>query len=427
MLKKILQKKIGGLAKQIVLVHKPEIIGITGSVGKTTTKEAIAAVLQSRFMIRASFKNYNNEIGLPLTVIGEESPGRSITGWTSVIQKAKKVISNSQVAYPEMLVLEMGVDHPGDMDYLTSIVKPTRAVITRLGTAHLEFFSSVNELHQEKLKLAKALGEEGILIYNFEDTALHTACSDFPVRMISYGISQGADVKATNVSLNISLEKNDIGMTFKLEYDGSVVPVFIPGLLSTPSLLAALAGAAVGFSYGINGIEVSQALQNFKLPAGRMNLVAGKNNVLIIDDSYNSSPEAVIESLETVLGLPKDQYNKSWIVLGDMRELGKDSQTAHKNIGIFCAEKNFDFLVTVGEEAKLISQNALEVKMSADRIHHFPDSESAAEFLKQHISEKDVVLIKGSQAVRMEKIVKQLMKNPERASELLVRQGSEWM
>lgn len=426
MLKKILQNKLKTLSHQIIRSHKPEIIGITGSVGKTTTKEAVATVLQSRFTIRSSYKNYNNEIGLPLTVIGAQSPGRSVSGWLSIFQKAKKLISNSQTTYPEMLILEMGVDHPGDMDYLTSIAKPSRAIITRLGRAHAEFFSSVNELHQEKLKLARALSEDGILIYNFEDEILRSACSDFKVRMISYGVSVGADVQATNISLHISIDTTEVGMTFKLEYDGSVVPVFIPGLISRPSLLAALAAAAIGFSYGLNGIEVSDALHNFRLPPGRMNMIGGQHNTLIIDDTYNSSPEAVIESLLTVSEIPRDQYNKSWVILGDMRELGKESQSAHKQIGIVCAENKIDYLVTVGDEAQYISKSAKETGMDEECIHHFSDSMAAAEFLEKYITEKDVLLVKGSQAVRMEKIVKHLMKYPERAPELLVRQGSEW-
>jgi UDP-N-acetylmuramoyl-tripeptide--D-alanyl-D-alanine ligase len=426
MLKKILQKKLKTLSSQIIRAHKPEIIGITGSVGKTTTKEAVAKVLQSRFTTRASYKNYNNEIGLPLTIIGAESPGRSLKGWMSVFKQAEKIISDPKVAYPEMLVLEMGVDHPGDMDYLVSIVKPSRAIITRLGRAHVEFFSSVNELHQEKLKLAKALSLDGILIYNYDDENVRSACSNFKVKTISYGLTIGADVRATNVSLHISKDKAEVGMTFKLEYDGSVVPVFIPGLISRPSLLAGLAAAAVGFSYGFNGIEVSDALHSFQIPPGRMNLIAGIQNTLIIDDSYNSSPEAASESIMTVLDLPQDQYNHSWAILGDMRELGKESQSAHKQIGILCAEKKIDYLVTVGEEAGYISKSAREAGMKVKHIHHFTDSMAAAEFLVNNISDRDLILIKGSQAVRMEKIVKKLMQNPNQASELLVRQGIEW-
>lgn len=426
MLKKILQKKLKTLASQIISAHKPEIIGITGSVGKTTTKEAVAKVLQSRFTTRASYKNYNNEIGLPLTIIGAESPGRSVMGWMSIFKQAEKIISDQKVAYPEMLVLEMGVDHPGDMDYLTSIARPSRAIITRLGRAHVEFFSSVHELHQEKLKLARSLSEEGILIYNYDDENVRLACSDFKVKTISYGLTIGADVRATNVSLHISIDKAEVGMTFKLEYDGSVVPVFIPGLISRPSLLAGLAAAAVGFSYGFNGIEVSDALNSFHIPPGRMNLIAGKQNTLIIDDSYNSSPEAATESILTVLELPPNQYNHSWVILGDMRELGKESQLAHKQIGILCAENKIDYLVTVGEEAAYISKSAREAGMKINQIHHFTNSLAAAEFLEANISNRDVLLIKGSQAVRMEKIVKKLMQNPDQASKLLVRQGTEW-
>lgn len=244
--------------------------------------------------------------------------------------------------------------------------------------------------------------------------------------MINYGVSVGADVQATNISLHISIDTTEVGMTFKLEYDGSVVPVFIPGLISRPSLLAALAAAAVGFSYGLNGIEVSDALHNFRLPPGRMNMIGGQHNTLIIDDTYNSSPEAVIESLLTVSEIPRDQYNKSWVILGDMRELGKESQSAHKQIGIVCAENKIDYLVTVGDEAQYISKSAKETGMDEECIHHFSDSMAAAEFLEKYITEKDVLLVKGSQAVRMEKIVKHLMKYPERAPELLVRQGSEW-
>lgn len=426
MIKKIVQKKVATLAKNIVKTHNPEIIAITGSVGKTTTKEAIATVLSSRFNTRASFKNYNNELGVPLTIIGSKSPRRSVSGWLEVFAQAKKIGHTPKINYPEMLVLEMGIDHPGDMDYLTSIVAPSRVVMTRLGSAHAEFFSSVNDLHQEKLKLISALQDQGILIYNYEDEILRTYCQDFPGKTLSYGIDEKADVRGTNIALSIDTDSSQVGMSFKLECVGSVVPVFIPGLFSTPSLLAALAGAAVGFSYEFNGIEVADALANFKLPPGRMNLISGFNEQIIIDDSYNSSPEACVESIKAVLEIPRDQYHKLWVVLGDMRELGQDSRNAHKNIGNFCAEKKIDYLITVGEEAKNISEAAKKSGMNEKNVWHFESSIDAAEFLKTKVQAKDLILVKGSQAVRMEKIVKHLMKFPEKAKELLVRQEPEW-
>ena len=425
-MKQMLKKQLAVAAKKILATYNPEIIGVTGSVGKTTTKEAIATVLGSRFNVRATYKNYNNEIGVPLTVIGATSPGRSLQGWLKVFAQAKKISADAKTTYPEMLVLEMGVDHPGDMDYLTSIAKPHRAVITRLGSAHVEFFSSISELHTEKFKLAQALPEDGVLIYNYEDQELRKKVADFPYKSISYGFSDGADVKAEASSLNFVTHTTRVGVSFKIEYDGSAVPVFVPGLVSRPGVLSALAAAAVAYSYNFNSIEISEALGKFKPPVGRMNVMSGLRETLIIDDTYNSSPEAVSESLETIFEIPKSDYRENWIVLGDMKELGNRSKQAHEEIGALVAEKKFHHLVAVGPEAEAIFESAKASGMDSDKVWYFAEANEAAEFLAKNISSQDILLIKGSQAVRLEKIVKRLMKEPEKAAELLVRQGSEW-
>lgn len=423
MMKRLIEKRLAQSAQRLIAARQPEIIAITGSVGKTTTKDAIAAVLAARFAVRATHKNYNNEIGLPLTVIGVDSPGRSLLGWSKVFREAKNLAVDRQAPYPEMLVLEMGIDHPGDMDVLTHIAPPARAVITRLGTAHAEFFSSLTELHAEKLKLAAALGDEGIFIYNYEDEKLRAAGQASKARTLSYGFSRQADVAAENIALHVSA---DPGVNFKLVYDGSAVPVSIPGLISRPGILAALAGAAVGFSYGLNAIEIAQALKNFHTPAGRMHLLPGGYDGLLIDDSYNSSPEAVRESLDTVAEIDRQEYGEAWIVLGDMRELGVESRRAHHDIGEYVAGKGFDHLVTVGPEAALIAEEARKRGMKTEQIVSFTDADSAAAYIKEKVGKGDLVLVKGSQAVRLEKVVKQLMKEPKRAAELLVRQGKEW-
>ncbi len=428
MLKKILQKKLAFVAREIIAARKPEIIGISGSVGKTSTKEAIACVLRRSFPLRETYKNYNNEIGLPLTIIGAQSPGRSIFGWFKLLKEGQRIARDVQVPYPQMLVLEMGIDHPGDMDVLTSIAKPHRAVLTRLGTAHAEFFSSLQELYKEKLKLAEALSEEGIAIYNYDDEILHTAMQDLSRRSISYGFSPLANVRADNVHITTSpgVDK-EIGSSFKLLYEGSSVPVFLPGVISRPGILSALAAAAVGFSYGLNAIEISTSLRDYVSPPGRMKLLAGKFDQLIIDDTYNSSPEAATESLETVALIPRNEYGHSWIVLGDMRELGAESVAAHSVLGREVADHGFDHLISVGEEAAHISLAAIKNGMPEKMVRHFENSEAALDYLDAEVAARDLVLVKGSQAVRMEKIVKRLMKEPERASELLVRQGKEWL
>lgn len=423
MLKRLLQQKLAAAARRLIAARRPEIIGISGSVGKTTSKEAIAAVLSARFAVRATYKNYNNEIGLPLTVIGADTPGRSLSGWLAVLRQAKRLAEDKQAAYPEMLVLEMGIDRPGDMDALLAIARPSRAVLTRLGTAHLEFFPSLAALYSEKLKIAQGLLPDGICIYNYEDEALRGAVADLPCQTIGYGFSRQAEVAAENISIRFGAEP---GSSFKLVYDGSAVPVFIPGLVSRPGILAALAGAAVGFSYGLNAIEIAGALAQFSVPAGRMRVLSGINQSLIIDDTYNSSPEAAEESLRTLAEIPRDTYAASWAVLGDMRELGAESERAHRSIGARVAELGIDRLVTVGAEAALIAAAARQAGMPAERIMACPEATAAADYLASELAAHDVVLIKGSQAVRLEKVVESLLAEPARAGEWLVRQGAEW-
>lgn len=425
MLKKLVEKRLAYVSRQILEKYKPEVIAVTGSVGKTTTKEAITTVLRSCFFTRSATKNYNNEIGLPLTIIGTDSPGHSLSGWQDVFKQAKRLLANKTEEYPAMLVLEMGIDRPGDMDYLTDIAKPSRAVLTRLGSAHLEFFSSLDELHAEKLKLAKALSADGMFIYNYEDERLREAAEAIPSPAISYGLSEGAHVTAENVKITFPSDNEEGGVTFKLVYSGSSVPVFIPGLYSRPALLAALAGAAVGFSYDMNALEVAGALKNFKVPAGRLRFFSGIHNSHILDDTYNASPESVVESIETLMSIPRDDYNQSWIVLGDMRELGKDSRQAHEKIGEFVFEKEINNLVTVGTHAEAISEAALKSGMSKENVFHFSASEEAATFLTENIRDCDMIVVKGSQAVRLEKIVKALLARPEDASDI-VRQGKDW-
>lgn len=425
-MKKILQKLLARRARAIIETYQPEVIGITGSVGKTSTKEAISTVLSTCFHVRASYKNYNNELGVPLTIIGLESPGRSIRGWHHVLAHAKQLTTRPDPDYPRMLVLEMGIDHPGDMQYLVDMAPPSRAVITRLGTAHLEFFPSREALHQEKLRLAEAVSGEGMVIYNYEDEKLRQAVQALSVKIWGYGFTEGADIRAEHLSFNFSGLPENRGVTFKLVSAGSVVPVFIPGVVSRPAVLAALAGAAVGLSYDMNALEISQALKNFQTPPGRMKLLEGIRQTLIIDDSYNASPEAVRESLDTVLTIPRADYHAGWLVLGDMRELGKDSETAHEKIGELCAASGVDYLVTVGTSAAAIGQAAIKEGMEQTRVWHFSNASAAADFLENTIREKDLLLVKGSQAVRLEKIVKRLLADQTQAATLLVRQGPEW-
>ncbi len=428
MVKKIIQRLLASAARDAIIAHAPEVIAVTGSVGKTSTRDAIACVLGSAFNIRTSRKNYNNEFGLPLTILDSESGGKSAKKWLEIIRAGRKLARDRRAPYPEMLVLEMGIDHPGDMDYLVSIARPTRAVLTRLGSSHAEFFPSIADLHKEKLKLAKALPDDGCFIYNAEDEALRAAADQSSVPAFGYGFSETADVQAQNIafSFNSSSDRLEPGVSFKLVHDGASVPVFIPGIISRTSVLAALAGAAVGFSYGLNSIKISTALRDFMSPAGRMRLISGIRESIIIDDTYNASPESVTAALETIADISRDHYATSWALLGDMLELGNDTVEKHRQTGRDVAAKGIDRLVAVGKLGRHIGEGALEAGMESESVTFCTDSREAAHMIAAAVGERDLLFVKGSQGARMEHIVKALMARPEEASNLLVRQGSEW-
>lgn len=425
-MKKLLQFKLRFLAKLILKKYKPEIIGITGSVGKTSTKEAIYAVLKNKYNVRQSIKNYNNEIGLPLTIIGAESAGRSLVKWTVIFIQAIKLLLFRDENYPKILILEMGIDRPGDMEYLTNIVKCRIGVVTTIGMVHAEYFDSVDGIQKEKSGLIKSIVPGGWSIVNYDDERTRKMIDLSKTKILTFGLEKKAQVRAEEIKYSFQ-DKEINGISFKLFYNGSVVPVSLPRILSKAAVYNALAAAAVGLAYDMNLIDISMALRELKSPPGRMNLLDGIKGTVIIDDTYNAEPKSMTSALDTVKVIPTDKDAHKYVVLGDMLELGQYSVEAHKKIGelVFATEVNY--LITVGERALDIAFGAKEAGMSSDFIFHFDNSEEAGRFIQDRIKQDDLILVKGSQSLRMEKIVKEIMANPIKASEFLVRQGEEWV
>lgn len=438
-MKKIIQFKLKILAKIILAKYKPDVIGITGSVGKTSAKEAVYAALSSKFNARRNIKNYNNEIGVPLTVIGADSPGKSVFGWLAVFFKALKLILIRDENYPRILILEMGVDRPGDMDYLNSIVKCKVGVVTLIGPVHLEFFGAISNIQKEKGKLIGNLPKSGRAILNYDDEKVRQMSKLTEAAALAYGFDENADVRAREAVFSFSdiADKSEFGalaanaaklagISFKLSYSGSTAPVLLPNVIGYAAVYAALAGAAAGIVYGLNLIEISQALRKFNSPRGRMNLINGIKNTLIIDDTYNSSPQSSIAALEITGKVPLAKGARRFAVLGDMLELGGYSEQGHKEVGRRAVKDKIDKLIVVGERAWDIARGAEKAGMLADNIFHFAQAEEAGKFIQERIDEGDLVLVKGSQGMRMEKIVKEIMAEPLRAKELLVRQDEMW-
>ncbi|OGF20502.1 hypothetical protein A2316_01600 [Candidatus Falkowbacteria bacterium RIFOXYB2_FULL_38_15] len=424
-MKKIMQKILYILAKKVLKKYKPEVIGITGSMGKTSAKEAVFAVLSSKFKVRQNIKNYNNELGMPLSILDVESGNRSIVKWLKVIFKGISLILFKDKDYPQILILEMGADHPGDIKYLTDLAPCKIGVATGIGPAHLEFFESVDKIVKEKRVIISHLDSSGCAILNHDDEKVYEMREKSKARVLTYGFDSEAGVRAQEDSIigdGIEIE----GMKFKLSYNGSVVPVFIPGVLGRQHIYAALVATAVGVAYDMNLVEISESLKNYKAPKGRMNLIPGIKKTLIIDDSYNSSPIPAEAALGVMKSINLPQDDKKFAILGDMLELGGFSEEGHRQVGRAVFANGIDFLITVGERSRDIGRSAIKEGMPEEVVFNFPTAEEAGLFAQSKIKQGDLILVKGSQGARMEKVVKELMAEPLLAKDLLVRQGEEW-
>ncbi len=427
MLKKILFLKLKIFARLLIKKYRPVIVGITGSVGKTSAKEATTLVLQRKLRVRTSHKNYNNEIGLPLTIIGVASPGRDFWGWLKVFARAARLILSRDRNYPQVLVLEMGVDRPGDMAYLLSIAPAKVGVITAVSHSHLEYFGTVVNIKKEKQALIDKLDKKGLAVLNYDNEVTRAMTSASPARVLSYGFGEGANLRAQDISYNYGKGDYELsGVRFKLNYNGAIVPVIMPNVFCAPALYAALAAAAVATYFNFNLLEIASALKDFSLPPGRMNLLPGVKQTFIIDDSYNSSPEAALAAVNTLAAIKIDEKADKFAVLGDMLEIGHYTEEGHRLVGAKVAASGIKYLIAVGEKARDFIRGAKEAGMEDDFIFHFDTAEEAGKFLQDRIKAGDVLLVKASQKMRLEKVVKELMAEPERAGELLVRQGQEW-
>lgn len=428
-MKKIIQKKLKILAKLILVKYKPQVVGITGSVGKTSTKEAIYAVLRSKYRARRSLKNYNNELGVPLTIIGAEAPGRSMWKWTKILFKGLGLIIFKKKDYPRMLILEMGVDKPGDMEYLTDILTCNIGVVTAIGASHLQFFKSTKKTQKEKGVLIEKLDPKGWTILNYDDEKTKELVDKSYTKTLGFGFQDSADIKAQNIFFSFEDEEGRgslQGISFKINYQGSVVPVRLPDVLGYSAIYSALAAAAVGVALDMNLVEISKALVDFRPPPGRMKLIEGVKHTMIIDDTYNSSPQACYIALDFLDKVPLVEGARKFAVLGDMLELGRYTEEAHREVGARVADSSVDRLVVVGERARDIAAGARKAGMKKENIFHFSHNQEAGKFLEERLEEGDLVLAKGSQGSRMEKIVKEIMADPLQAKELLVRQGEGW-
>ncbi len=403
-MKKILYWKLKTLARLTVWRYSPKIIAVAGSVGKTSTKYAIAAVLRGAHHVRVAPGNFNNEIGVPLAIISDTQEIGGLFFWIKVFLVGLwKILVKSK--YPEILVLEYATDRPGDMKYLLHIARPWVGVVTAVGEipVHVEFFSGPDELAREDSRVVEFLSAYGYAVLNFDDEAVLNMAERTRAKVLSFGFGEESQIHISNFE-HRSEAGAPQGISFKLEYGGSFVPVRVDGVFGKPTAYACAAATGIGLIFGMNLVTIAEALTHYKAPRGRMRLVKGIKDTHIFDDSYNASPLSMRAGLETL----KDVEGKRKVaVLGDMLEIGQYTIEAHEEIGRL-AKKCASVLVTVGARAKFIASEAKKAGMPAKNILSFDTAAEAAPKVQEILKQGDVVLVKASHSIGLEKVVEEI-------------------
>jgi len=353
--------------------HAQRVIGITGSVGKTTTKELTARVLEQRFTTLKNPGNLNNEIGLPLTLL-------KLTG------------------EHQRVVLEMGFYVPGEIKFLCDIAEPQIGIITNIGTVHAERAGSQEAIAQGKAELVQALpaGPEGIAILNYDDPWVRDMAKKTKAQVFFYGLDERAHLWADQVD-GLGLE----GISFRLHYRNEILHLRVP-LIGRHSVHTALRAAAVGLVEGLTWHEIVGGLRSSPAQL-RLVAVYTKDGALLLDDTYNASPQSTLAALN----LLDEMSGYKIAVLGDMLELGRYEEIGHQMIGIRAAEVA-DEIITVGERARIIARSARNARFSKLTITELDNSQQAIDYLRDHLKENDVVLVKGSRGMKMDQVVAEL-------------------
>lgn len=304
----------------------------------------------------------------------------------------------------------MGVDREGDMDYLLSIVKPDIGVLTNVSQSHLEYFGSLEKIKKEKAKLLKNLNKDGLAILNFDNKNLQDLPREIKSKCWLYGLGEGVDFLAKDVSLTLPadlLSGEFYGINFKLEHQGSVLPIILPGVISYPAVHSSLVALAIGLYLNLNLIEIKKYLQEIPSVSGRMEILPGIKETIIINDAYNSSPESALSALRTMEEIKLSRGRKI-AVLGDMLELGTYSEEGHRAVGKRVAEAGINLLITIGPKGSLLSKSALSAGLPEENIFEFDQVEESLEFIKDKIRPGDLVLIKASRGIKLDKIIQEL-------------------
>ena len=349
------------------------VVGVTGSVGKTSTKDIIASVLSQKYNTLKTEGNNNNDIGLPLTILR---------------------LRNHQVA-----VVEMGMNHLGEISKLTNIAKPTIAVITNIGTSHIGNLGSRENILKAKLEILEGMNYKKIVINNDNDLLNKWANNNGKdIEIHKFGIKNDSECKATSISYG------DNKSNFECVFNDEVFDIEVP-VQGEHFVLNALCGATIGKLCGLNNEQIREGIKNFSLTKKRMEVFNLRDDITIINDSYNASFESMKASLEY---LATTNSRRKIAVLGDMFELGDFSEELHRKVGKVIYEKNIDVLVAVGDKSQFIVDEARRLGMNNKQIHYFDNKDNLKNFLCNYIEKGDMVLFKASNGMKLFEIAEDI-------------------
>ena len=372
-------RALGDLARNYISTFDLTVIGITGSVGKTTTKEMIAQVLSTQYNVHKTMGNFNNHIGLPLSVLSLNRDH-------------------------EVAVFEMGMNALGEIDYLSKIIRPDIGVITNIGISHIERLGSRQNILRAKLEIINGMKENGVLILNGDDELLSGLEGLLPMPITFYGINEYCNIQAYGIE-----SLGEKGVRFTVNIRSSEVDIFLP-VPGIHNVSDALAAVACGLELGITNENIQKGLIEYSQEKMRLNIV-DYGNVKVINDAYNAAPSSTMAALAVLTEIAGSR--RSIAVLGDMLELGEYSGEAHRSVGARVASEKINYLVAIGELARDYVQGAIEAGMDKNYIYHFPDPESAADFLKELIEPNDVVLFKGSRGMHLDRVIENIFETTD--------------
>ena len=348
------------------------VIAITGSVGKTSTKDMVASVVGTKYRVYKTLGNYNNHIGVPLTILG--------------------------CCDEEVLVVEMGMNHLREIAVLSDIAMPDISIITNVGTAHIGNLGSRENILKAKLEILEGMRGKDVII-NYDNDMLSSAYDklkkDYSVRRIS--IDCDGDYKAVNI------ESDVFESTFDIDGISHDILVNVGGKVFVYNSLVAY---AVGDILGISDEDIKRGIRDFKLSSHRLEKKVSKSGIVIIDDTYNANYDSMKSSIE-LLGSIKDRRRVA--ILGDMLELGEYSKELHRGLGDVIVHSDIDVLITVGEESLEIEKRVIELGMNQDDVYHFSKESDSYSFLMKYLNSRDIVLLKGSHGIHLENVVEKII------------------